>query len=478
MRFSIRSVATRFLLAHIAWHRLLVITVFLLTLVFTIRIGDLVISLVSPAKADAPAAVMPMVSEITKAPATVESESRPTLPTWDHTDRVNILLMGLDGFSNQGRLRRADSLIVASIDPATNTAALISIPRDLYVTINSPKGAIRNRINTAYVWGEMYNYPGGGPALQMRTVSEALGLPIHHYIELYFDGFAKLIVAIGGVDIDVQQALNDPHTGATFSAGMQHMDGWRALEFARSRYSTSDFSRGRRQQQIILAAVDKMTKTDILPKLPAVLPVIGGAFRSDMSIPDLMALASLGYKIDRSKIKMAQIDETMCQNWRAPDGAAVLLPTLDRIKQMVQAATAPPATLASVQSTPVSTAVGASTSAAPAIVAPPTLVPVAVPSLGPDHYAEQAAVEILNGTETPRLASRAQFWLRNRGFNVIRIADAAGIYKQTVLYDDGAMPATRDALIRLLNVQPQNIKSFGAGGVNIRIVLGEDATVP
>jgi LCP family protein required for cell wall assembly len=373
--------------------------------------------------------------------------------------------MGLDGTASQGRYRRADSLIVASFDPATNSAVLIGIPRDTYVTIHSPKGLIRNRVNTAYVWGELYNYPGGGPALQMRTVGELLGIPIHNYVSVYFDGFSKLIDAIGGIDINVPTAIRDNFTGWSFNTGMQHMDGKRSLQYARSRYSTSDFSRGRRQQLVILAAVEKITKAGILPRLPIILPTVTQAFRSDMSIPELLSLASLGYKMDRTQIKTAQVDETMVQSWRTPDGAAVLLPRTDRIKVMVNAALQPAAVALP---TPAQTT-GSEATTTPAPAASPVVA---------DYRTEQAKIEVLNGTNTKGLAAKTQAWLTKEGFSVTRIGDASGIYKQTVIYSDGLKQGTRDALAKLLNVAPENLRSQSGGGVNIRVVMGTDAKIP
>lgn len=519
MHITLPIPSTTSIRSLVSWHRLGIIAVFLIVLGLTIQITDMVISIVSPAHADDPAATQALLTEIaaqslpanadlsalgyqlqeapnaamgmtvtaalaispiitvTTSPVTTPTvevsptaseTATPSLPSWDHKGRVNILLMGLDGNANQGRFRRADSLIVVSIDPATNSAVLIGIPRDLYVTINSPKGAIRNKINTAYVWGELYNYPGGGPALQMRTVGETLGLPIHHYIAVYFDGFAKLIDAIGGIDIDVPQAIRDNFTGWSFNTGMQHMDGKRALQYARSRYSTSDFSRGRRQQAVILAAVEKITKAGILPKLPAVLPTVTQAFRSDMSIPDLLALASLGYKIDRSTIKTAQIDETMCMSYRTPEGASALMPKWDRIRAMVSSALTPP--------TPV-----------PTPTAPPATAPATQSAAGQNqsstanteaYRSEQAKIEILNGTNTVGLARRTQLFLQSQGLQVTRIADARGLYGQTILQDDGSKPATRDAIMKLLNIKPENVQKLGPAGVNMRIILGADARIP
>jgi len=342
------------------------------------------------------------------------------------------------------------------------------------VTINSPKGPIRNKINTAYVWGELYNYPGGGPALQMRTVGETLGLPIHHYVAVYFDGFAKLIDAIGGIDLDVPTAIRDNFTGWSFNTGMQHMDGKRALQYARSRYSTSDFSRGRRQQLVILAAVQKMTKAGVLTRLPAILPSVTEAFRSDMSIPDLLSLASLGYKIDRSTIKTAQVDESMCSSYRTPDGASALMPKWDRINAMVRTAVLPAAMPSPTPTPPPTTsALTGGTAGAASLAAPATATATV-----PDYHSERATIEILNGTNTIGLAGKAQTWLQNQGLNVVRIADATGIYAQTILYIDGSNPLTRAFLINSLKIRPENVRSLGSGGVNFRIVLGNDFRLP
>lgn len=493
---------------------LAVILVFMVSLFLTLRIAGGVAALVAPPRAEDPAVVdalirdllaeaeliadaepvqvasapaapngsHPVLSNLTSTPAagtsptatvgatvitpTATASNTPVLPSWDRKDRVNILLIGLDGTASQGRFRRADTLIVASIDPATNSAVLIGIPRDVYVAINSARGVLRNKINTAYVWGELYGGPGNGPTLQMRTVSEFLGIPIHYYVSVYFDGFSKLIDAIGGIDINVPQALRDSYTGWSFNAGIQHMDGKLALRYARSRYSTSDFSRGRRQQLVILAAVDKVATAGMLAKLPAILPAVAQSFRSDMSIPDLLALASLGYRIDRSSIKTAQVDETMVQSGSA-GGMYVLFAKTDRVRAMVKAALTP---ATSAQATPVAAAGAPAATTAASAPASPTAV---------DSYrSEGAKIELLNGTNTIGLARRTQTYLQGERFTITRVADATGIYNETLLYHDGTKPATRDALMRLLAIKPANVRPLTGGAVNIRIVLGNDLKLP
>ncbi|RME34106.1 MAG: LytR family transcriptional regulator, partial [Thermoflexia bacterium] len=108
------------------------------------------------------------------------------LPTWEGTDRVNILVMGIDARPGEEGPFRTDSMMILTIDPLTRSAGILSIPRDLWVPI---PGYGEGRINTANAIGDAYDYPGGGPALAARTVQYNLGVPIHHYVRVDFGAF-------------------------------------------------------------------------------------------------------------------------------------------------------------------------------------------------------------------------------------------------------------------------------------------------
>lgn len=259
------------------------------------------------------------------------------LPAWDSQSRINILCLGLDDLNPKARYRRSDAIIVISIDPATKSAGMLSIPRDLYVPITGIKVPQRNRINTAYVWGEYYKYPGGGPALAMRVVQETLNVPIHHYIAVDFQGFIKAIDAIGGVDIVVDKPIYDPRMpGWYIPAGKQHLNGTMALRYVRFRYSDNDLHRQRRQQAFLLAVRDQVLRMDIIPKLPALLLSLWGSFKTDLTPAQILSLARLGAEIDPSRIKNRIIDETMVTSYRTPAGAAVLLPKEAAIRQLAR----------------------------------------------------------------------------------------------------------------------------------------------
>jgi LCP family protein required for cell wall assembly len=167
-------------------------------------------------------------------------------PRWNGKERVNILVLGVDQRPGERGPWRTDTMIVVSVDPVSKSAGMLSLPRDLWVEI---PGYGQDRINTAYVVGDLNKFPGGGPALAKKTVQYNLGEPIHYYVRVNFLAFQKLIDLIGGVDIYVEQEINDPtypdmnygYDPLHIPAGWQHLDGALALKYARTRHASSDF---------------------------------------------------------------------------------------------------------------------------------------------------------------------------------------------------------------------------------------------
>jgi len=266
--------------------------------------------------------------------ATVTPGVNPTAPAAPDR-RLSVLLIGLDG--SMERTTRADVLMIATLDPGGRSAGLLSIPRDLYVTINTPRGAIRNKINTAYTFGQLYKAPGGGPGLAMRTVESATGVHIDHYALVDFAGFSRIIDALGGIDITVEKPLRDPFTGWSFKAGLQHMDGKTALRYARTRYMDSDFQRTRRQQQVILAIRDKVLSLNLLPRLPALFTSLQGAFATDLGLAELIPLAQTAATIDRNQIRQKTIEYPLITSAVTSGGSQVLIPREPQLHQAVAA---------------------------------------------------------------------------------------------------------------------------------------------
>jgi len=245
-------------------------------------------------------------------------------------------------------------MIVLTVDPATKTAGMISIPRDLWVPI---PGFGENRINTALFLGDLNGYPGGGPALAKKTVQLNFGIPIHYYVRVNFVGFEKVIDAIGGIDIQVPKEINDPkypddnfgYDPLYIPAGHHHMDGELALKYARTRHGNSDFDRINRQQQVIMAMRDRVMQLGLLPRmlprLPQLVDSMGDAIQTDIPLSELWALGQLAREIDRDHIKARAIDQTMTVPITTPKGQKVLWPDREKIRPLIEELFASPSSL-------------------------------------------------------------------------------------------------------------------------------------
>ncbi len=262
------------------------------------------------------------------------------LPMWRGTDRVNILVMGIDQRPGSALPGRADVIMIASVDPVEREVALLSIARDLWVEI---PGHGENRINSAYFYGEFEGTEEAGPGLMKRTIEHNFGVAIDYYGTLNFECFKQIVDILGGITVDVPEAISDDrypddsygYMRIYIPAGSQHMNGETALQYVRARHETSDFSRMRRQQQVIMAMREKALRLDIIFSLPELLPVFRDAFSTDLPAQDLLALANLATRIELEDMQLRVIDESMTIPYVAPDGAQVLLPRLERIRGMI-----------------------------------------------------------------------------------------------------------------------------------------------
>ncbi|TKJ31592.1 MAG: hypothetical protein CEE40_00795 [Chloroflexi bacterium B3_Chlor] len=253
---------------------------------------------------------------------------------------MNILIMGLDQRPGSALPGRADVIMIASVDPVERRVVLLSIPRDLWVEV---PGHGENRINSAYFYGEFEGTQGGGPGLVKRTLEHNFGVTIDYYGTLDFECFKRIVDVLGGITIDVPESIRDDrYPDDTYGymriyipAGRQHMNGETALQYVRARHETSDFSRMRRQQQVLLAVREKALRLDIIFSLPELLPLLGKAFSTDLPPQDVMALANLAAHIELQDTQLRVVDESLTIPYVAPDGAQVLLPRLDRIRAMI-----------------------------------------------------------------------------------------------------------------------------------------------
>jgi len=278
------------------------------------------------------------VANVFSSPRLAPSEVQ--APEWSSTERINFLLMGTDHRPGETDLPRTDTMIVVTLDPATHAAGILSLPRDLWVPI---PGHGSERINAAYAFGEA-DKPGAGPELARKTVEQLLGVPIHHYALIGFDGFQKLVDQVGGVIVDVDRPIKDneyPDQNYSvrrifFQPGLQRLDGETALWYVRTRHADSDFGRARRQQQFLLALRRQVLQLNLLPKAPRIVSALADSVKTDLRPSEVIALARLAKDIDTAHITNRVIDESMTTHWVTPAGAQVELPHMPAVRKVAQ----------------------------------------------------------------------------------------------------------------------------------------------
>jgi LCP family protein required for cell wall assembly len=272
-------------------------------------------------------------------PAPTELSAIPVPPPaalipFDH-GVVNILFLGSDERAWSPGHHRTDAIMIVSLDPGRGRVTLLSIPRDLYVYI---PGYHVDRINVADAHG--------GADTVILTVLYNLGIPIQHWTRVRFEGFIAIVDALGGIDVEITREIYDECDEVQwhFTPGVQHMDGFTALCYARLRKTTNDFDRLRRQQLVVQAVFNRLLSLNALTRAPELFSAYSRYVETDVSITDLLPLIPLATTIagDSSRVQRFAIDHTMAKSWSVPtSGASVLLPDYAAIQAMLQAAFAP-----------------------------------------------------------------------------------------------------------------------------------------
>lgn len=264
---------------------------------------------------------------------------------WELGRRVTFLLLGIDA-RDAIEPARSDTMIIASIDPRTRSAAMLSIPRDLWVKIPTTPTAtafVEDRINVAYALGKPLKYPGGGAALAKRAVEHNFNVHIDYVAQVDFRGFERAIDALGGITVEAPKVLADTEyptddygvMSVYFPPGAQRMDGRLALIYARSRHADSDFERARRQQSVILAARDEAMRLDTLARLPELINAARSALWTDVPALELAKIARAAQQIERQRIVSRSFDAAMCYGVSGVDGANLLMPRWPAINKAV-----------------------------------------------------------------------------------------------------------------------------------------------
>lgn len=270
---------------------------------------------------------------------------RIALTPWDGQGRLTILLMGLDRRPGETGLGyRTDTMLLLSLDPRNQSVGVLSIPRDLYVDV--PGYSALRRINEPMALGELQrlNY---GPILAMETVQYNLGIRVNHYIIVDFQAFVQIIDALGGIEVMTDYVIDDQYYPTMnygyerfyLAAGRNLLDGQTALKFARTRHGDSDIERGKRQQQVIFALLDKVSKAENLPQVigqvPALWNALQGNFYTNLSLDQMVQLGLYVKDIPREKINSGSISYEYLMDYTTPQGAQVLIPNRARLGELM-----------------------------------------------------------------------------------------------------------------------------------------------
>ncbi len=243
--------------------------------------------------------------------------------------QINILLLGSDQRQGSGGFR-TDTIMLVTINPADNSVNITSFPRDLYVEI---PGYTTNRINTAFA--------RDGFKTMADTLEFNFGVRPDYYALINFWSFVDIVNSLGGVDVNASKPLSE-YTAAgwfTIPEGVTHMDGETALYYSRSRYSTSDFDRNRRQQEVITAIVDKMMNLYTIAKIPELYRIYSENVTTNIKLSDVIQLIPVAARVKSTdNIQHYYVGRGEVTSWMTPGGAAVLLPNKAAIEAVLRKA--------------------------------------------------------------------------------------------------------------------------------------------
>lgn len=376
----------------------------------------------APADVVAPTAVPPALTPITR-----------------NFDLVNIILLGSDEEVTGDNTVRTDTMIIVSINRDTGTVSMMSLPRDMYVYIPSLG---MNRLNVAYGWGESVGWePSGGFGLFRQVILYNFGINVHYYAKVNITEFEQIVDLVGGVDIAVDCAIQDFYPIApieeldltrpieenyylrTLDVGYYTLDGFDAQWYARSRKNSSDFDRGRRQQQVIRAIFSKALGSGQLASLPALWNEGVEIIETNMTLNEALSLLPLALNLESREIESFTFIPTYhTQPWTTPDAENVQLPVYETLLPLFEDFYTPPST---------------------------NRVEI-----------RGSTVRVLNGTDNPNLDIVAAERLQFSGFAAFPAGEAdAANYESTVLkdYTGQTKGSSRFEIVDILNVTRSNV---------------------
>jgi polyisoprenyl-teichoic acid--peptidoglycan teichoic acid transferase len=351
-------------------------------------------------------------------------------------DLMNIVLLGNDNEITGESVARTDTIMILSINRTANSVSLLSLPRDLYVFIPS---WTMQRINAAYPYGESVGWTDGGFGLLRQTLFYNFGINVHYYAMVDLTGFKALVDAVGGVELSVDCAIQDLRlVGAEVPAGAYRYDadgyyvlpvghyemsGEEALWYARSRYNSTDFDRGRRQQQVVRAVWRAAREQGLFTQLPNLWTQFSPYLQTNLAFEDILGLAPLAAGLDPGRIETFTMVRTYHTTpWQTPDGDYVQLPVYETLRPMLED-----------------------------FYTPPTDNRIA---------SEAATIAVYNGTDNPGWDLVAAERLQWEGFNAVAMGSApetGAAATSLVDYTGATKGSSLEAIADVLNLTPDNV---------------------
>ena len=260
------------------------------------------------------------------------------------TSRITVLLTGIDSSPTRTHAL-TDTLLVASVDPETRTGVMASVPRDLARFPLWDGRTFDAKINSllSYARRNPGEFPDGPTTTLVKEVGYLLGVPVHYYAAVNLRGFVTLIDLVGGVTVDNERLIDDPGYGGWtdgrpvgfyLAAGRQRLDGQQALAFVRSRKGAgdNDFTRARRQQQLLLALQKKMTDPAMLPKLPSILAAAGDTLKTNFPASRLSEMLDLARSIEDDDVRRIVLGPPYATNPNV-GGSYILVPDMKKFAE-------------------------------------------------------------------------------------------------------------------------------------------------
>ena len=351
---------------------------------------------------------------------------------------VNVLIVGVDAKDTKSsKGARTDTMMMATFNPTNKSVDIISIPRDTRVKIAGRKE--QDKINHAHAYG--------GMETAIKTVEDFLNININYYVKIDYNGLAKLVDDLGGVEVDVPMDMkyNDPYADPPLKIdlkkGKQVLDSNKALQFVRFRkgYSDQDLGRIDAQHTFMMALADKILSPTTIFKLPKLLETIGTYVETDMPVSSITSYGIKGATINKENIRMVTIPGQP----KLMNGIWYYIPNVEASKQLILE---------------VFNNTNRTIETSKAIESQPSL-----------------KIEVLNGSGIAGMATEAANVLKKEGYDVVNIANVSGIvYGETHIYDRNKNEKEAKKIAKILGVKDIEQDLNDEGNIDVTIIVGRD----